>query len=130
LNKEEHIKYWIDTAEKDREVIETLYGAKKYLYILFFSHLLLEKLAKALWIKNNEENFPPKIHNIILLLEQANVEISAEQKKTYVMMNDFQLEGRYPDYQRRIYEEVTEEVTDEILSKVNKEREWLLNKLL
>ncbi len=129
MTKEEHIKYWIETSEEDWKVVDALYSSNKYLYSLFFSHLLLEKLAKALWVKHNEDNFPPKIHNIVLLLEQAEIEMSIDQKKFFITMNDFQLEGRYPDYKNKIYKLITKKDTDEILSKVKQEREWLLKKL-
>lgn len=129
MTKEEHIKYWIETSEEDWNVVDALYSSNKYLYSLFFSHLLLEKLAKALWVKHNEDNFPPKIHNIVLLLEQAEIEMSIDQKKFFITMNDFQLEGRYPDYKNKIYKLITKKDTDEILSKVKQEREWLLKKL-
>jgi hypothetical protein len=99
------------------------------LYCLFFSHLLLEKLSKAIWVKHSEEKFPPKIHNIVLLLEQANIVITNDQKKFFVMMNDFQLEGRYPDYKNKIYKLISKTETDEILLRVKQEREWLLKNL-
>ena len=53
---------------------------------------VLEKLAKALWVKNNEESIPPRIHNIVLLLEQQKLHSDAS-KKFFIKMNDFQLEG-------------------------------------
>ena len=65
MTKEDYIKYWIETAEKDWDVVDILYNRQKFLYSLFFSHLVLEKLAKALWVKNNEAKHPSK--NFIIL---------------------------------------------------------------
>jgi HEPN domain-containing protein len=129
MNKEEHIRYWIDTAEKDWDIVNTLFEAGKYVYYLFFAHLVLEKLSKALWVKDNEPDIPPKIHNIVYLLEQTSVELTTEQKKIFAVMNDFQLEGRYPDYKQKIFQLLTKEKTDEILSKVKEMRGWLQKKL-
>jgi len=33
----------------------------------------LEKLIKALWVKNNETFYPPKIHNLVGLIEKTNI---------------------------------------------------------
>ena len=129
MNKEEHIRYWVDTAENDWDIVNTLYDAGKYVYSLFFAHLVLEKLSKAIWVKDNELNFPPKVHNIVYILEQTSLELTVEQRKFLVIMNDFQLEGRYPDYKQQIFNLLTKERTDNILSSVRETREWLLKKL-
>ena len=51
MTKEEYIKYWIEIAEKDWNILWKLYSSKDYLYCLFFGHLVIEKLSKALWVK-------------------------------------------------------------------------------
>ena len=61
-----------------------------------------------------------------MLLEQAKIGISDDQKKFFIKMNDFQLEGRYPDYKQKIYNEILKDETDSFLLKVNEERKWLL----
>lgn len=49
---------------------------------------VLEKLPKAHWVKDNHDNHPPRTHNLIKLSSQINFKLT----------EDFQLEGRYPDY--------------------------------
>jgi len=63
LTKEEHILYWVETAKRDRRTIQNMYKSRDYLPALFFAHLHLEKLCKALWVQNNKGNTPPKVHN-------------------------------------------------------------------
>ena len=129
MNKQEHIKYWIETAEKDWTVSEHLYQSKDYVYSLFFAYLVLEKLSKAIWVKNNTDNFPPKIHNLVYLLDKSNIQMTDEQKEFLLIMNDFQIEGRYPDYQQKIFNICTKEKTDEILEKVKDIKLWLISKV-
>lgn len=43
---------------------------------LYNMHLVLEKLAKALWVRYNEENIPLRIHNINYLLSQTPLVLS------------------------------------------------------
>jgi HEPN domain-containing protein len=91
MTKEQHINYWINTAEDDWESVELLFVGKKYLQSLFWAHLVLEKLAKAHWVKNNDGNIPPKIHDLIVLLKRANVDLGEEKIKFLNDYNAFQL---------------------------------------
>ena len=80
MTKKEHIDYWLKSAEKDWETIKFLLKGKRYVHELFFGHLYLEKILKALWVKNNKENYPPKIHNLLSILKQAKIELEENQQ--------------------------------------------------
>lgn len=103
LTKEEHINYWVRTAKNDWRAVLNMYKSKDYLPALFFSHLVLEKLCKAHWVKDNISNTPPKIHNLITLADKTNLQLSEDDKSFLFGMNQFQLEGRYPDYKDQLY---------------------------
>ena len=126
MTKQQYIDYWINTAEDDWGSVELLFKGKKYLQCLFWAHLTLEKLAKALWVKNHTENTPPKIHNLILLLEQSNIDLGEENMKFLYNYNAFQLSGRYPDYLNNIYRVCTKQFTEIQLEKVKEIRICLL----
>lgn len=102
-----------------------MYESGDYLHALFFAHLVLEKYCKALWIKNNEGNIPPKTHNLIKILQEAKIECSTEQLDFMIIMNSFQLEGRYPDYKQRLYKTYKRGNTGDILKEVKKLVTWL-----
>ena len=125
LTKDEHIKYWLDTAAKDWKAAQQLFKAKSYIHALFFGHLYLEKLCKALWVKNNDSNTPPKVHNLVKILNETGIEYSAEQMDFMIIMNNFQLEGRYPDYQQRLFKMYKAAKTQEILKQVKTFGKWL-----
>ncbi|MCL2131865.1 MAG: HEPN domain-containing protein [Lentimicrobiaceae bacterium] len=111
MTKEQHINYWIDTAQYDWTGTEHAFKAKDYMHCLFWAHLTLEKLAKAHWVKSNEENIPPKIHNVVWLLGQSNIDLGEETMKFLEDFNKFQLSGRYPDYTNNLYKMCTKEFT-------------------
>jgi HEPN domain-containing protein len=96
---------------------------------LFWAHLVLEKLAKAHWIKNHEDDIPPKVHNIVWLLEESKVKISSKEMKFLDDFNRFQLSTRYPDYLHKIDKLCTEELTINQLDKVKEIRQCLLKML-
>ncbi|MCX6153685.1 MAG: HEPN domain-containing protein [Candidatus Kapabacteria bacterium] len=96
--EEEHIEFWISQADDDWNAVFFLYNGKNYLQSLFFAHLVIEKICKALWIKYNIENVPPRTHNLIYLLSFTSIEVSDEIKEFLLTLNRFQLEGNYPEY--------------------------------
>ncbi|MDT3740886.1 MAG: HEPN domain-containing protein [Candidatus Kapabacteria bacterium] len=129
LTKEEHIKFWIEQAGDDWSAVDTLFQGKKYLQSLFFAHLVVEKICKALWIKFNIDNVPPRSHNLIYLLSQTPIDIPQNLSEFMLNLNRFQLEGRYPDYMTKMHNICNEVFTNSILKSTNELRLWLLEKL-
>ena len=129
MTKEEYINYWKITAAKDWKAAQNLFKSKDYVQALFWSHLVIEKLLKANWIKNHESNFPPKVHNLSYLVDSIPLSVTAEQRIFIEKMNAFQLEGRYPDYQNMLYKTCNKNFTETILAEANKTRLWLLKKI-
>ena len=129
MTKEQHIAYWIDTAQQDWIAVESMFKTKNYLHCLFWAHLVLEKLAKAHWVKTHQENIPPKIHNIVWLLEESNVNLVEDMIMFLKKFNDFQLSGRYPDYQYNLYKACTKNFTSDKLKKVKEIRQCLIKML-
>lgn len=127
--KEQHIEFWIEQANDDWNAVYTLLNGKNYLQSLFFAHLVIEKLCKSLWIKHNLENVPPRTHNLITLLSATPVKLTEEQSEFLLMLNRFQLEGRYPDYMTKMHNICNEEFTVDVINAVKEFRKWLQEKL-
>ena len=129
MTKIEHIEYWKVTAEKDWAAAQALVKKRLYPQGLFFGHLVLEKLLKAHFVKDNEVDFPPKTHNLVRLSAQTNLKINEDDLDFLEKMNDYQLEGRYPDHLLSIYRTATKSVTLDVFEKIATLRQWLLNQL-
>ena len=129
MTKEDHIKYWVDTARKDWKTVQVLFAEKCYMHCLFWAHLVLEKLAKAHWVRNHEDNYPPRIHNIVSLLKQSDINLGEETMKFLEDFNDFQLSGRYPDYIQNVSKRCTKVFTSKQLEKIKEIRKCLLEML-
>ena len=129
MTKEQYIDYWINTAAEDWITVETLFESGRYIHSLFWAHLVLEKLAKALWVKNKADNIPPKTHNIVWLLQDANVSLENDKMEFLTTFNDFQSSSRYPNYTNNVYVSCTEEVAKPKLETVKEIRICLLEML-
>lgn len=128
-SKKEHIDFWLLQSEDDWSAVDTLFSGQNYVQSLFFAHLVIEKLCKAIWIKHNDSNVPPKTHNLIYLLSATPVEISSTVNEFLLNLNRFQLEGRYPDYRTKMNEICDEKFTKDMLNVTNELREWLIEQL-
>jgi hypothetical protein len=60
-------------------------------------------------------DIPPRIRNLVRLSSQTELSLSTDDLLFLDKMNDYQMEGRYPDYQFTIYEICTPALTEEIL---------------
>lgn len=96
-NKGNHISNWIEQAEDDWQAVNALFKGKNYLQSLFFGHLVIEKLCKALWIKHNVSNIPPRTHNLLYILSKVPINVPEDKSELLLKLNRFQLESRYPE---------------------------------
>lgn len=92
---EQHREYWICGFEEDWEVAEILLSENKIRHSLFFAHLALEKLLKALVCMKTGSPAPP-VHNLIRLAQLSGIKLSDEHFNLLADMNQFNIEGRYP----------------------------------
>jgi len=129
MTKEEHIKYWCDSARHDLESAESIFGSGRYDWCLFVGHLAVEKILKAIFVDKNDDVSPPKIHNLVRLAELAKVELNDEQKFILDQINDFNLQTRYPDYKLEFYKRCNAEYSRIHLDKIKEFHVWF-NSLL
>ncbi|WP_019851038.1 HEPN domain-containing protein [Desulfitobacterium sp. PCE1] len=71
MQAEDIINYWRDSSDKDYLTMMNLFKSKDYHWSLFLGHLVIEKLLKALFVKNVAEENVPRTHNLLLLANKA-----------------------------------------------------------
>jgi HEPN domain-containing protein len=128
MNKTEKINYWIHSAENDWVVVGHLFDKEDYPYALFFGHLTIEKLLKAVFVSKFDDA-PPFTHRLTYLAEKAELVVSTERLEMLEIITDFNLEARYPDEKFLFQKKCTKEFTEINLMKIEEIREWLLQQL-
>ena len=129
MNKQDHVDYWRKTANSDWTASEHLFEKEDYLQSLFFTHLVLEKLLKAHWVKDNIDDYPPRIHRLKSLHGQTQLNLLQDEIDVLDDMEIFQMEGRYPDYHFRIAQLCTQQFTLSMLKRVEILKNSLLSRL-
>ena len=90
------IDYWKTSSDEDFAAAESLLEKGHFRHSLFFAHLAIEKMLKAHVMRQTKE-IPPRIHNLIRLVELAKLKLDEERKGFLREFGVYQLEGRYPD---------------------------------
>lgn len=126
MTKADHILYWMNGANDNWQEVETMFKAGAYVPCLFWSHLTIEKLAKALWVQDNTGDTPPFTHNIVRLLADTSLVLTPAQATFVQQLNTFQLEGRYESYTTNLRQIATKSFTQTVLQDVTTLRQCLL----
>ncbi len=92
------IVYWRASAEEDWVVAQKLVADESIRHGLFFAHLALEKMLKA-HVCRTTNALAPRIHSLTHLAEIAQLAMGSDYAKVLGEMNDFNLEGRYPEFE-------------------------------
>lgn len=129
MDIKEHIRYWIISAEHDLESAGTLFASGRYDWCLFISHIVIEKILKALYVSSHNSEIPPKIHNLVKLAELSGLNFSEEHFELLDRINDFNIEARYPDYKFSFYKTCTEEFTSEYFNKSKELFLWIKSRI-
>ena len=128
MNIEKIVAYWSDAAQDDWPVTGHLFASHDYHYALFFGHLYLEKLMKALVVQVREEH-APRSHNLIYLAERASLTISDSQREILARVNKYNLETRYPADREALHDFYTSEFTEVELKVIREMGKWLSSQL-
>lgn len=124
----EMIKYWVRSAEEDLKTAKSLFKAKRYSHCLFFCHLFIEKILKALVTKKIGKPAPYG-HNLLRFAEMSSLKFSTKQLDLLDEINTFNIEARYNDYKFQFYKKATKEYTQKYFEKAEKNYSWLKKQL-
>ena len=116
-NTKEIIEYWIKTARHDYKTMQSLFESKRYSDSLFYGHIVLEKVLKALVIQKTKEHAKP-IHNLLILLQKTDVKLEKDDLEFLTEINKFNIKTRYPDYKLLFYKTCNLKYTESRLKKI------------
>lgn len=118
------VQYWLEGAEYDMGVADAMFKTRKYPYALFMGHLALEKLLKALAVKNTQKH-TPYTHSLEKLAKKSKINIPEETLIKLREFMEFHFEARYPDEQKAFYEKCNRLYTREKFKEIKEVFEWL-----
>lgn len=118
------IKYWKELSDYDFETARFMFEAKRYPYCLFMCHLSIKKLLKALIVKIKKQHAPYS-HNLVNLGKETILDFREEDKTLLADLTEFNLEARYPEWQKEFYKKCSKKYVENYFDKTKKLQQWL-----
>lgn len=124
------VEYWVDMAKYDFDTAKAMNESKRYLYVGFMCHQVMEKAFKAYFVKHKDSN-PPYTHNLTLLAEKSGIydEMTDEQKDFIDFLEPLNIEARYPTTKEKLLAILNEGKCQELINRTEGEFEWVMKKL-
>lgn len=129
MTKQEHIDYWLSNSHEDLESAFSILNTGKYVWALFIAQLSLEKILKAIWVRDNESNFPPRTHDLNRIANETKLSFSDVEKEFLAEVSSFNIEVRYPDYKNLFTQKCNKEFADKYFSEIKEFIECTLKKM-
>jgi len=125
----EAVKYWKEIAEYDLETAKAMLATKRYLYVGFMCHQVIEKIFKGYFVfKKNE--MPQYTHNLMKLAKSGDFydEFSDQQKDLIDYLEPLNIEARYPSYKEALLKELAKDRIEKILNETEELYKWINSK--
>lgn len=115
---------WLAQVDYDIATAEHMLHAGRYVYVIFMSHMALEKALKALGTEETQK-LPPRTHNLIDLAQRAHVVLSQEQQDFLGNLNNTSVAVRYPEDLSAMVSQYPEAVAQDYLERTKELILWL-----
>ncbi len=128
MNTREMVNYWIRSSNEDLKTATGLFRLMRYPHCLFFCHLFVEKIIKALVVKGTGHPAPYG-HKLSKLARLTKIDFSDKQLDLLDELTAFNIEARYDDYKFQFYRKATKKYTQIYLKKAKDIYLWLKKKI-
>jgi HEPN domain-containing protein len=125
MNINEIVEYWVASSDDDIETSKVLFKNKKYVQSMFFLHLAVEKILKALFVGKNKCEAPFG-HNLQTLAQKIpGIPFEKEHLEILAKITTFNIAARYDDYKRNFYKICTVDFATDFLRIGEELIQWL-----
>lgn len=118
------VAYWLTQSDNDLPVAESMLEKGHYTWCLFIGHLVLEKILKAIYVREHQK-IAPRIHDLVRLAKSTSLNLSDEQLVFLSEVSDFNMEGRYPDEKNQFARKCDKQFATDYLRRIKEMRAWL-----
>jgi HEPN domain-containing protein len=122
--------FWLNGSEEDFDTAQLLFEKGKYVNSMFFIHLSIEKLLKALLVNKNGKE-PPFSHNLVKLASLVHhLELNIETQNLLADITSFNISSRYDDYKNNFHEICNREFALEYITKTRSLISWIKSRMI
>jgi len=125
------IQRWISLSDYDMETADAMLQTKRYLYVGFMCHQVVEKIFKACYAKLKEDT-PPYTHDLeYIAVKSGFYEMLSEKQQDFIVeLNPLNIETRYSEYKEEISKRLTPAKCTKLLEQTKKIQQWTKETIL
>lgn len=128
MKQQDIVKYWRTSAQKDFDATKVLLKSGNYSHALFFCHLCIEKIIKAVIVKKTNAA-PPFVHDLVRLAEKAGVALDEKIKIDLAEISTFNIAARYDDYKLQFAKKANKAFSSKYIKRTGELLIWLQKQL-
>lgn len=125
---EHRTEEWLRQAEYDMDTAQFMFDGGRYFYAVFMCHLSIEKALQGMYFEKRKE-IPPKVHNLVYLLQEVGIKPPVAPGKFIVMLNEANIATRYPEDLKKLQSCYTQQVVKDILAGSREVLQWIKEQL-
>lgn len=118
------VKYWKTLAASNWKTANNLCETRRHVHALFFGHLYLEALLKALIVRRTGK-YAPFGHRLYPLALKAGLEPTEEQHELLTRFTAYNIITRYPDERLALYKRFDRKFTQAELKEIRRMGKWI-----
>lgn len=126
MTRGEIVQKWLDHVHEDISAAECLFQGGHWLYVGFLCHQALEKVLKAYYSANNDDD-PPYTHSHSKLLEVCGLtdRISPEHLRFIDFMVPMYIKSRYPEQKVAVARSLSADACQYIIDTTKQLTQWI-----
>jgi HEPN domain-containing protein len=130
MSTNQKIEYWLDTANYDLITAKAVLEKKRFLYVGFLCHQVVEKSLKAYFWYNHKKE-PPYIHNLLVLSEKSGFDKQADEDSILLFseLMPLNIQARYPDSKELLLKSLNGKKCTELYNRTRKFYAWIKKSL-
>ena len=119
-------EYWLDIADYDLETARVMLQGRRFLYVGFMCHQVIEKAFKGYYAAKFDDS-PPFTHNLRYIAQKGGLleKMDENQKRFVELLGPLNIEARYPTYKEKILKSLTKERCRDILDRTEELFLWI-----
>ena len=128
MTNQELINFWINSSDDNYNSMLNIFNSGEYMWSLFVGHLVIEKLLKAYYVKNINNEIPRTL-DLLKIAMLANIDLSENRKDILQNITLFNIEARYEESKIDFYKKCTKEFAEKNIEIIMELRTWLMKKI-
>jgi len=126
VDTKKKIEYWLQTGHYDLVSAKAMLESKRFLYVGFLCHQVMEKRLKA-YYWHTQKKEPPYSHNLLLLSEESRFDDLTDEEHLLLFnqLMPLNIRARYPEDRELLLKSLTRSKCEELYKKTKRFYEWI-----